>query len=251
MAGEATGVSGFRRLRSLLMLGIIRSMNNRRNFLKALGVGAAIVPTVNGHELVKVDAVGPVPAPQFPATEFLSAPQLGGFQGVVTSDWLYSMVEIERNQMQSRIVFFGDSVGAPRANGKGYSTLTHTNLCRGFQLPPPEMFLVQRLGLIFPATTVPGLRSFFTDCYAADLQLGDTILFRAPVASMFCTLDPATFADGRYPGAALRGSVELDIPVLIESLQQFSFYLSGTPIPVHGKVKVWAYLAGRHLRPRQ
>jgi hypothetical protein len=217
-------------------------MADRRDFLKVFGLGAVIVPNSSlgadrsaAAELVRIPEPAAVP--------------YGAWVDVV-SDWLYSGVEIKRNSMAGRYHLFCSPIGQLRADG-GQVDFSDTNMLSSCHLPPPETFAITRVGVLFSPTTEPKLRALFAERYTLRLRIAEKSYFCQPVAAIFAEGKPSR-RDAPASADDLRGSLALDIPVVIPSQMQFSAELTGLPLNgAHGRLKLWAYLAGRMVRSVQ
>jgi hypothetical protein len=221
-------------------------MDDRRSFLKRLGLGAAIIP----------NTVGDAGADRSAAAETVRAPECeipeSGFLTELTSDWLYSGLVIPRNSMRDSYYLFADALGHAAPAG-GQVDLSLTNMLRPCQLPPPHVFAFNRVGVFVSPGVACRLWAAFAERATLEIQVGQKVYFRAPLAALFDVRELSQ-DDGLYTVSAdlLRGAMRLDLPVVIPAGMQFSGSLYvREPFAVHGKIKLWAYLAGRSSRGLQ
>jgi hypothetical protein len=221
------------------------TMATRRDALRLFGVGAAVVANSDSGapEVFNAADVGPG----------LSPLSFSGNQYDTVAGLLYSQISIERNSMENQYTFFQLSIGSPDGRG-GYCDMAVTNLFRPGQLPPPDHFLVERVGVLFSPTMPRGLAASVADCFQFELRLGDKIFFRAPLAavSSMRNLGSDPLEVGVRLGDTSPPLGELgNRPLLIEPLNHFAAIVNGRKaLATHGKVVMWAYLSGKHLRSR-
>lgn len=236
--------------------------HGRRDLLKLFGLGAAIVPAVASAGGVEMVTATPAELAAFP-----TGPGNFWFPDLeIVADWMYSKATVPKNQLPSEIPFFAHALGTPivdELGRAGWADIANTNVWRANQLPPPCHFAIESLGVIFSPLVEPGLRSVFSERYAIELMLGNKTYFRAPIAACFdvsesrtgigASVDPVEGQDAnrvKYPVTALRASIPLNVPIVLEPLQEFSVRAVGTPFRPSGKLSLWVYLQGRHARGR-
>lgn len=216
-------------------------MNDRRSFLKRLGLGAAIVPnTLEGAD--RSAAAEVVHAREFERPDVET--------GELISSWLYSGLVIPKNSMRDSYSFFCDSLGAAAPHG-GQVGLDLTNMLRSGQLPPPEVFAISRVGVFVSPATQCQLWGVFAERSVLEIQVENKVYFQGPVASLFGTERPH---GDLYTVSAehLRGAITLPLPVVIPTYGSFRAMLYvREPLRVHAKIKMWVYLAGRSSRSVQ
>lgn len=220
-------------------------MDDRRSFLKRLGLGAAVIPnTLEGADRSAAAETARAPECEIPDSGFLTE---------LTSDWLYSGLVIPKNSMRNCYYLFADALGHAAPAGGGQVGLELTNMLRPCQLPPPHVFAFNRVG-VFVSPAVPvRLWAAFAERAVLEICVEQKIYFRSPLAALF-DVHEISQDDGLYKVSAerLRGALSLDLPVVIPAGMQFSGHLSiREPLPVHAKIKLWAYLAGRSSRSAQ
>lgn len=213
-------------------------MTNRRSFLKVFGVSSAAVASVDGIERVADPAVkalesAPSGSLPFPRSSYVYD---------VTSDVLYSAVDIEKNGMRERYDLFSDTISQS-------VTRAQTNMLRQNALPEPSMFCVKRIGFAFSPKTEPGLRSAFCDRYHLNFQIASKSYWRQPLSFCFGKGEPDR--ERGFATAPDLHMVELELPLIIDMGMYFTAQVIGTPIQPCGKLRGWAVLGGLHARAIQ
>jgi hypothetical protein len=115
------------------------------------------------------------------------------------------------------------------------------------------VFGFNRVGVFVSPGVACRLWAAFAERATLEIMVEQKVYFRAPLAALFDVRELSQ-DDGLYTVSAdlLRGAVRLDLPVVIPAGMQFSGYLTvRDPFAVHGKIKLWAYLAGRSSRSAQ
>lgn len=208
---------------------------DRRDFVKLLGFGSAVVPTEVKGEIV-------------PQTLSVSDPaSLDRIWWDIAEEWLYAGVQIPKNSMQSEYTLFQEVLGMPRLDGT-YTDTTWTNMVRAGELPPPTVYGIQKIGVCFDPRTEPALRSTFVGRYVLTVWIGQKRYFRAPLSAMFSVGEPSLEVNPVFP---VKGAIGLELPIVIPSMMSFHVTLEGQPIQPHGRLKLWAYFVGRHARAVQ
>lgn len=210
---------------------------DRRNFLRAFGVTSAAVAhagTVTNETLSPNEIEGPgIPTVTRRQVPFAYPAETWD----VIRDCLYSKVTIRRNAMKDRHYAFTHAWGAEHRTDD-------TNMHLVGQLPQPQSFLVQNIGVVFSPATLPAARSIFAERYAMTLWLDQRLYWRAPVAFAFTTAE--------HPLESTKYLFSLgDQPLIIAPAQQFHVEFEGEPFSTNPKIAFWAVLDGQHARPIQ
>jgi hypothetical protein len=206
-------------------------MNDRRNFLKAFGLGSAVVVGASGEAEVVRD---PEPAPK-PQAGYAKDREQFGWSTDVVSGVLFDRLDIEKNGLATRHQFFDRGW----QNGRGPE---HTNVYAPCSLQAPEMFKVDKFGITF----MPGIRNELRDAiirrYTLTFWLGQKYYFRAPLVEAFGgpNSDPATDFKTLYT---------LDMPIVIASGHYFMMDISSSdPLPIHPRLTMFGVIHGQHAR---
>lgn len=242
------------------------STDNRRGFIRRLGLAAAAVPAAGAlaeTEVIEVPpSVQPGPARLLSPAELLGVPPqhaAGGYLEL-TQAFYYSGLTVEANSLMNggELTFFVDSLGSLMRCG-ARADYNITNMQRACQFPPPTYVAVTRIGLLFSRLTVPKLADVFADRYSLRLQVGNKTMLTAPLSSLYSTADVVGdvpgFGNTVVPPHRLfqvdREGLALEMPVLIEPQQYFCVTVAGPGMKPHGKLKMWVFIAGRQLRSVQ
>ena len=201
--------------------------SDRRSFLKALGLTTAIVPhpETGRAEIVK--------APDAP----LINPTHGYSE--VSEGYLYSGIDLGRNEMLNSYQLFLDTIGNPQ------HAWPHTNMMQPGVLPAPQAFAIERIGILFAPNVKPELAAAFAARYEIDLCVAEKLYFRRPLAALPLLK--------RMPDQIGPAPLEwqLILPIVIPPRCCFWVHLRGEPMRPAAPIRLWATLHGRILRLTQ
>jgi hypothetical protein len=212
-------------------------MKDRRSFLKLFGLSSAAIATVDAHGETVIEQHRDVPVTGGPIAEKERELETLKSYNLFRTGWLYSALEIPRNSMRSSYPnLFGYSDYFSSGDTVRRPTLADTNMERPGSLPMPEMFAVRRIGVLFSGTTLPALRAAFAERYTLSFYVGSRRYWEAPIASMFGVGEIENI------DRSALGFVNLEIPLIIPSGQQFNAMIQGTPLSPHGRIRLWAVI---------
>lgn len=233
-------------------------MADRRNFLKLFGVTAAALPvmgtagtTIERIEEKQVSPLVPYSPSAWDERQYMD----------IQSAQLYSAMNFTEGATHHS--FFRDAIGVQAQWKQGEAvTLDDTNMCMCSRLPAPEVFLVQKMGLVFSPSGVEwdsgmqgAARSAFIESASISLWLGQKVFQRFPVASIF-SVGGRRNAGRINPEFPIAGMGTLQLPVVIDN--QMSFFVEVQHAYSLGKfpyrddrpprIRAWAVLEGLHAR---
>jgi hypothetical protein len=214
-------------------------MSGRRDFLKMFGLTAA---AISG------DAAGSTVEVRDPSIR----PHSEKFQAELSrwldiqKGWLYSSQTLPAGQLPQSIPFFNYAVGELR-DGR-FETMAETNMRTRNAMPPPSVFCIEKVGIVFDPETSKADRDVIARNFAFNLYLGEKRYFERPVASMF-----ETAALNPHPdkARAIIGGVDLNpLPLILQNQQAFfvSIDCHGEGLEIDHPVKLWAFFEGQHAR---
>jgi hypothetical protein len=233
--------------------------HDRRSFLgNVFGMAAAVSATPGEGQSIKgptgdiFEKVDPVPGSEVlphPMTKPSAASYLDIQDGYLYmggrfEDGKFRSVNLNRRDWQDRCDLAAESLGY------GSRTYLDTNLLRANAMPAPECFLIQSVGMVFDPTSNPDDRELMVARTLIEIRLGQKIYFRRPLADCFTVSElSTTIASHQKP---ISGFAALDVPLLLQTQQQFSFNLFfhqrlGAEL-IRGPVDFWGVFRGRHAR---
>jgi hypothetical protein len=225
-------------------------VDDRRNFLKLFGVTTAAVATADGLSLEKVEKNLPDPR------RLDAVGDVGSWVDHLEriSERLYSKIEIPENTMVTCHQAFHYAIGslfpAPSADGsvriaKNYDT----NMRRANCLPPPLVYMLERIGVVFSPAVPPAARDHFAEWYNIEFRLGDKVYFSLPVAHLSrIGLDRDVLSTN---GGMERHFMPVKIPIIFDAFHHFEVSFLGEPLMNHPRIAAWAVFDGVMARPRQ
>jgi hypothetical protein len=164
---------------------------------------------------------------------------------------LYSMLDVGPGEECTEYTLFGYGLsdreefcsprGRPMRESK-YS-IAETNLRLPFELPVPDGFLVQEIGVVFSPTVRPELRNQFCEHHGVEFRLGEKWYQRYPLAGLFTvSAEPAL--------AASQGFLQIGkVPILLENRASFRMVVEASEVfKLADRVRLWGVLRGFHSR---
>lgn len=211
-------------------------MAGRRNFLRAFGIASVALPTVTlagtEVEVVNHPDVKPIQA---------RTDRMYDHAFDVVTGQLYSARTLSEGRWISELSFFDYGIDGER-------TIADTNLHRAGSLWAPEMFAVQKIGMIFSPGADPVERSRFIDTFTLEFWIGQKMYWRGPLAQVFAVGERKSDSprNAEFPTHSM---IDMgNLPLVLDNQVSFHARLSGGSFYANSPLKMWTVLHGMHAR---
>lgn len=208
-------------------------MEDRRNFLKLLGLGSAAVVGASGEvEVVHSDRTNPLPVPKVAGRTYDKEKWEGPMRDVVSAV-LYDRLDVSKFEKSLRFFDRG------WANNRGPE---ETNVYSAMKLDPPTLFQANAIGITFGLNSNPKNIGRILDSYKLHLWLGQKHYADVPLVEAFGP-------PNSDPTAPFKTLFKMDLPIVIAYDHAFHLELVGSvPYVDEPEVTMWGVMHGRMAR---
>jgi hypothetical protein len=228
----------------------------RRSFLNfALFAPAAVS---DAAELLNVIPVDDQPAINAAKQAVLSDPLVRMQHNYVDirDHALYDVLRVPKGEaVPEYFPFFSSPIGYNTPGTWRFKSYADTNSQRANSLPPPSRMIVERIVFLFSPVMAESDRQKLTSDFYWEFKLFDRVVARAPlaacpligeVAELFLPAPAIARTSPRRAAVQLPApySIHLRKPVVLESLQHFSFDLYGQAFTSAGDINLFVLLDG-------